>query len=206
MWRLFIAFTVDGIAQPAGSKTSFVPTDRDTGLPFYRGWKGCKVCFGKSRPYKIRCRSCKTTILVNTVDSCKKSPEWKRTVHKAALKAMKAKGLTTIDISTEGRTGLVPLRFVARFYQTRPAKHYRTGKFADVLRDDAPQKPTDVPDVLKLTRAVEDALMGAVYKEDSAIVTETVTKEFGREDCVMLEVWVFEQRVQPKEKTLFEEV
>lgn len=203
--RLFIAFTVPGIAQPAGSKNSFVPTDRDTGLPYFRGWKGCKHCFGKSKPFALRCRHCKSSVLVNTVDSCKKSPEWKRTVHKAALAEMKKKGLRTIDLQTEGRTGLVPLKLILRFYQTRPKSHYRTGKFADILRDDAPEFPTDVPDATKLTRAVEDALMGAVFKEDSAIVRQSNSKEFGREDCVVVEVWVIEQRVQPKERTLFEE-
>jgi hypothetical protein len=203
--RLFIAFTVPGVAQPAGSKNSFVPTDRDTGLPYVRGWKGCKSCFGKSRPFNLKCKSCKSSILVNTVDSCKKSPEWKAHVHKCALRAMKQKGLTTIDLNTEGRINLTPLRLVLRFYQTRPAKHFRTGKFADQRRDDAPEKPTDAPDTTKLTRAVEDALMGAVYKEDSAIVSQHATKEFGREDCVSIEVWVYEQRVQPKERTLFEE-
>lgn len=185
---LFLAFKVPGVAQPAGSKNSFVPLHRTFKLPFWRGARACRFCFGRTSTE--RCKKCNAQILVNTVDSCKKSGAWKSMVNKIAKLAMSAHNRELIDAKTEGRTGLVPLRVIARFYQTRPKAHYRTGKFAHILRDDAPQFPTDVPDVLKLTRAIEDGMIGAVYKDDSAIVRETISKEFGTEDCVRIEIWL----------------
>lgn len=169
--RLFLAFKVIGEAQPAGSKTSFVPTHPKTKQP-YRDPHG--------------------RIMVNTVDACKKSAPWKATVARAASSAMRAASLRTIDAHVEGLVDLTPLKFIARFYQTRPISHFRTGKFAGILKDDAPRFPTTKPDVLKLTRAMEDACEEVVYKNDCAIVRETMVKEFGREDCVEVEVWIIE--------------
>jgi Holliday junction resolvase RusA-like endonuclease len=186
--ELFIAFTVRGVAQPAGSKNSFVPMHRSFKTPFWRGVKSCRTCFGRTSTE--RCRKCNAQILVNTVDSCKKSGPWKKFVNDTAKLAMIEAGRQVIDSETEGRTGLIPLRLIAHFYQTRPKSHFRTGKFADILRDDAPQFPTDVPDSTKLLRAVEDGLIGAVFKDDCAIVRQTVTKEFGVEDQVKIEIWV----------------
>jgi Holliday junction resolvase RusA-like endonuclease len=59
-----LSFTVFGIAQPAGSKRSFVPLNKATGQPF---------------------RS-KTTgrVVVNTVDANSKSRDWKNAVASAA--------------------------------------------------------------------------------------------------------------------------
>ncbi len=57
------------------------------------------------------------------------------------------------------------------FTAARPKNHYRTGRNAHLLRDDAPARPLKKPDVSKLARAVEDALTDAgVYKDDSLIV------------------------------------
>lgn len=58
-------------------------------------------------------------------------------------------------------------------YLPRPKKHYRTGKYADVLRDDAPQWPTahQLGDLDKHQRSVLDALTEAgLIADDSLIV------------------------------------
>lgn len=60
-----IKFTVLGVAQPAGSKTSYVPRNRDTGQPYERGGR----------------------ILVSTVDANKKSKPWQAVVAAAARDA-----------------------------------------------------------------------------------------------------------------------
>jgi Holliday junction resolvase RusA-like endonuclease len=57
---------------------------------------------------------------------------------------------------------------------TRPATHYRTGKFAGQLRDDAPAWPVDgaaAKDIDKLIRAIFDGLQaGGIIKNDKQIV------------------------------------
>lgn len=57
------------------------------------------------------------------------------------------------------------------FTLARPAAHFRTGVHADRLRDDAPEWPEDVPDLSKLVRATEDALVTAgAIRDDARIV------------------------------------
>lgn len=53
-----------------------------------------------------------------------------------------------------------------QFFIRRPMCHYRTGKFAALLKDDAPKFHTIKPDVLKLARSTEDALTGICYVDD----------------------------------------
>ena len=53
------------------------------------------------------------------------------------------------------------------FYFQRPKSHYRTGKYSDLLKPFCPAWNTKKPDALKLARAVEDALTGIVWKDDS---------------------------------------
>lgn len=185
--ELFVSFRVPGEAQPAGSKNSYVPLHPTLKLPYYKGAAKCGRCHGRSSVE--RCTKCNARIIVNTVDSCKKSGAWKSFVHACAKQAMRAKFLKVLDLNTEGRTTLTPIRLIARFYQKRPGTHYRSGKFSALLKDDAPEHPTNVPDVLKLTRAIEDGMEGAIYKNDCAIVRHTVSKAYGREDRVDIEIW-----------------
>lgn len=184
---LWLAFKVEGIARPAGSKRSFVLYHKQTDLPYWRGKKNCKVCFGKSSVN--RCQSCDARILVNTVDQSGHSEEWKKTVGDFARLAMFNAKVSMIDKDTEGESGLEPLRLIARFVKSRPKAHFGTGRNSDVRKEAAPEFPTDAPDLLKLTRAIEDAMQGIVYKNDSAIVSETITKSFGRADYVEIELW-----------------
>lgn len=63
-----------------------------------------------------------------------------------------------------------PLAASMCFYFHRPKSHYRTGKNAHLLKDSAPVYHTQKPDVIKLARAVEDALAGIVILDDKLIV------------------------------------
>jgi hypothetical protein len=57
---------------------------------------------------------------------------------------------------------------------------YGTGRNANVLKDWAKDaKPTAKPDLLKLGRAVEDAMSGIIYRDDSQIVEEALLKHYG---------------------------
>ena len=83
---LLLSFRVDGEAQPAGSKSSFVPLHPKTKQP-YRGPGG--------------------RIIVNTVDACKKSGPWKKHVGKIAREAMGGRDpfAGPLRYSGEPRTG-----------------------------------------------------------------------------------------------------
>jgi len=61
----------------------------------------------------------------------------------------------------------------------RPRSHYRTGKFADLLRDDAPDYHAKMPDLDKLLRSTWDALTAAgVYRDDSRVSQVSATKTY----------------------------
>lgn len=144
---LRVEFTVIGSPKSAGSKKAFVPRRRD----------GSIVTRANGSP------------MVNIVDDCKGSGEWKQAVAWAARQAVGA-GAPLI----EG-----PIALELRFYVPRPKNQYRTGRNAGMLRDDAPRRPIAKPDVLKLARAVEDALTGVIWRDDCQIVDESLSKVWG---------------------------
>lgn len=65
------------------------------------------------------------------------------------------------------------------FHRERPKSHYGTGRNSWRVKDSAPPFPTTRPDALKLARAVEDALTGIVWADDSQIVVEHLVKVWG---------------------------
>lgn len=106
-------------------------------------------------------------------DDAKKSRPWKAVVSDAAAQAM-----TFHD--PDGTSGYLPplegpLRLELDFYVPRPKGH--VGKRG--VLPSAPDFPAVKPDVLKLARAVEDALSGIVYRDDAQIVTEWLSKRYG---------------------------
>jgi Holliday junction resolvase RusA-like endonuclease len=138
-----IAFTVPGIAAPAGSKKGF---------------------------YNAKARR------VVIVDDSKRSRPWKAQVSEAAAEAMTFNG----DDGTSGYRPLLegPLHLELIFHVNRPKGHYGSGRNADKVKPGAPWAPTVKPDLLKLARAVEDALSGLVYRDDAQIVVETLQKAY----------------------------
>jgi Holliday junction resolvase RusA-like endonuclease len=64
------------------------------------------------------------------------------------------------------------------FLRDRPKSHYGSGRNADRLKSSAPIYCTTVPDLTKLTRAVEDALTGIVWKDDSQVVRQDTDKRY----------------------------
>lgn len=55
------------------------------------------------------------------------------------------------------------------FYFSRPKSHFRSGKNAHLLKDDAPQWHIQTPDLDKLERCLLDAMTGIVYRDDSQV-------------------------------------
>lgn len=77
------------------------------------------------------------------------------------------------------------------FCRLRPKSHYGSGRNADLVKSSAPEFPVSRPDLLKQSRAVEDALTSVVWHDDAAIVDERLRKVFGpREGC-----WITVARV-----------
>lgn len=73
-----------------------------------------------------------------------------------------------------------PVEVIATFYMPRPRAHYRTGRHAGLLRDDAPGYQSVRPDVDKLLRAVLDGLtMGGLWADDAQVARVTAVKQYG---------------------------
>ena len=101
---------------------------------------------------------------VAVTDANPKSREWKNLVADAAVDACQLDGLL------EG-----PIVLHLAFELPRPTGHF--GKRG--LRASARPFPSVKPDLLKLARAVEDALTGVLWRDDAQIVEEVLTKRYG---------------------------
>ena len=88
---------------------------------------------------------------------------WRNTVSHAAHTAATADGLERIA---------TPVHVRAAFYFDRPRTHYRTGRNAHLLRDNAPALPQRVGDIDKLQRALLDAITDSGVWVDDALVTD----------------------------------
>lgn len=112
-------------------------------------------------------------------DAGKGNKEWRKVVALKARSHMAYLGSKPLDRAAE-----LHLQFI----QERPKSHYRTGKNADKLKDDAPKLPISKPDCLKLARAVEDALTGIMYVDDCLVVSGSQSKRYGEIAGVMITV------------------
>lgn len=72
----------------------------------------------------------------------------------------------------------VPLQLRVKCYFQRPKNHYRTGKLAGVLKEDAPVFHVKTPDADNLLKFVCDALNGVFFRDDSLIAHAVITKKF----------------------------
>jgi Holliday junction resolvase RusA-like endonuclease len=115
----------------------------------------------------------KATGRVQMVESSAKVKPWRDDVRKAALDLLD--GVDTLNC---------PVIAEMIFTAVRPKGHYRTGRNAHLLRDNAPIRPATKPDVSKLARSTEDALTSAgVYRDDALIVEYTrLAKVYAGED------------------------
>lgn len=89
--------------------------------------------------------------------------------------------------ATKGREGFplppgTAIRIVIWFMLPRPKGHWRVGRYAHLLRDDAPSYPTTKPDIDKLSRSTLDALRDAgSYVDDCQIVAIEAKKVWATE-------------------------
>jgi len=110
------------------------------------------------------------------VDANTRAKPWKNQIAQAAGEKMAGRELIRL-----------PMHVNFTFWVRRPKAHYN-GK--GELRAKAPQNPSKKPDLLKLARAVEDALSGVVYADDALIVSEFLVKRYGAPERVEIEIAV----------------
>jgi len=104
---------------------------------------------------------------VAMVDSAgQKGKDWRSDVKRAGIDAHKTASLRC------------PMTLEVEFIMPRPKKHFRTGKFANDLREDAPHWHTQAPDRTKVLRSLEDALKGVVWVDDAQVIGGNVTKRW----------------------------
>lgn len=63
-----------------------------------------------------------------------------------------------------------PIDIYLEFHMPRLKSHYRTGRYAGILKDSAPFWHTSKPDLDKLERAVLDGLTQICYGDDAVVV------------------------------------
>ena len=103
--------------------------------------------------------------MIVVVDDNPKSKDWKNAVACEARKAYRGELLD----------GALSVEFT--FYRPRPKGHYGTKGLNK--KGLASGHPTTKPDVLKLARAVEDALTNVIWIDDAQIVDERLRKVWG---------------------------
>lgn len=125
--------------------------------------------------------------IVRTIDDNPRLSDWRRQVSATARE----------HFTDELFTGAVSLALT--FHRPRPKSHYRTGRHAGELRPDAPAYPTSKPDTIKLARAIEDALTGIVWQDDSQVVDHVLRKRWG--PCYQIDVVISERKARPANGT-----
>jgi Holliday junction resolvase RusA-like endonuclease len=75
-----------------------------------------------------------------------------------------------------------PVRLAVAFYFHRPRNHYRSGRNAHLVRNGAPAWHQVRPDLLKLTRAIEDALTGVLWHDDAQVCEQQLSKHYAEAD------------------------
>lgn len=98
---------------------------------------------------------------------------------------------TQTQLAMAGREPLTgPVSVLMEFRLKRPKAHYRTGRHAAELREDAPTYVAGKPDGDKLVRALFDALvMGGAVVDDSQFVIHTCIKWYAVTPGVDIEIY-----------------
>ena len=109
------------------------------------------------------------------IESSKKVRPWRQDVMVASGRAYKGEVITN------------PVRLEIDFFFARPKSHYRTGKYSDLLKPNAPIYASShgQGDLDKLLRSTIDALSfvtgGCVIRDDCLVVSISSTKQYANE-------------------------
>ena len=97
-----------------------------------------------------------------------------------------------LEVGRRGLRGSLPLQEPAwlrlTFVLARPLGQLAGRKPGAVARSGSPDRPAVRPDLLKLARAVEDALTGVLYADDAQVVIERLEKSYGPQPGVLVEL------------------
>lgn len=121
---------------------------------------------GSKRAFTVRRRD--GSLGVGVQDAAKRNKPWRSDVAVIAGHAMTGRPLLT-----------GPLMVQVEFVLSRPKGHFGTGRNARQVKRSAPVYPASKPDATKLWRAAEDALTGIVWRDDSQIVQQIISKTYG---------------------------
>lgn len=104
------------------------------------------------------------------VESSKKVGPWRESVKAAALVAIDQYDALPL---------MGPLKVAIEFALCRPKVHYRSGKNAHLVKENAPYFQSSKPDLDKLVRSTLDALTEAsVWIDDAQVVELVASKHF----------------------------
>lgn len=115
--------------------------------------------------------------------------DWRYLVHMAAVHELHEHYEDDSLKIQEEFPYLGPVRMELVFTLQRPKGHFGTGRNKDKLKPSAPRFHTQKPDLFKLARAVEDALTGLIYRDDSQIIQTKVTKQWGRQYHTVVNIY-----------------
>lgn len=134
---------------------------------------------GSKRAFPFKRKDGRLAVAVS--DDNVRSKDWMHNVSSAAAEAFRGELLTG------------PVSLSVQFYFCRPKSHFRSGDNVGVLRALAPDRHTQKPDLCKSIRAIEDALTGVIWRDDSQIcqygvVWKAWTCEQARADVTVTEL------------------
>ncbi len=118
------------------------------------------------------------------IESSKRVKPWREAVRAAAAHAIEEWEAEHVD-DPAGQQRFWqpyagPVRVNVKLTFTRPRSHFRSGRFSDVLRPDAPVFKASPPDLDKALRATFDALTDAgVWCDDSRVAAVLASKVYG---------------------------
>ena len=72
------------------------------------------------------------------------------------------------------------------FVMPRPKSHYRSGRNAHLVKDDAPVMPHQ--DIDNLVKGALDVMTGRVYEDDRQVYEVTARKVYGADGCTVVEI------------------
>lgn len=105
-----------------------------------------------------------------------KTQSWQRAVAEAAREAY------------SGSLLMGPVDVTITFIYPRPKSHFGTGRNSGKLKGSAPDHKITKPDVLKCGRAIEDALTGIIWRDDSQVTEIRCAKTWGEPTRAMISV------------------
>jgi len=136
------------------------------GKPATQGSKVARALYNKAgKPIMKNGR-----VLTSTRDSNKRLASFRQDVAVSAMAELDKVGVDSFS---------GPLAMGVVIVRKRPKGHFGTGRNSQILKPSAPEWPTTRPDELKSVRAVEDAMTGVIYADDSQIAHHAIHTVYG---------------------------